>query len=147
MSWEDDIDDHDENHRFPGLAEIDWNALPNALASLQMFDDPYLRMQATNIGIVDQFLTGLEYQVLQEQFKDDKDPSGLFFLNAQSQMWMFSTYELLRTWRGRVRETMKMLDERRIQHRIEELKKDKGNLPWLCPRRGGDLVTAPVLCC
>ncbi|TDQ19821.1 hypothetical protein DEV91_12413 [Phyllobacterium brassicacearum] len=33
-------------------------------------------MQATNLGIVDQFLTQLEFQVLEESFKDDKDPSG-----------------------------------------------------------------------
>ena len=35
-----------------------------------------MRMQATNLGIVDQFLTQLEFQVLEESFKDDKDPSG-----------------------------------------------------------------------
>ncbi len=104
MDDDDNDFDREESRRVPGPDEIDWNALRSSLTSLQMFDDPYMGMQATNLGIVDQFLTDLEFQVLQESIKDDSDPSGMFFLNAQSQMWMFSAYELLRTWRQRIRD-------------------------------------------
>lgn len=118
--------DCDEGRRVPKWDEIDWNALRNALTSLQMFDDPYIRMQATNLGIVDQFLTGLEFKVLEESFQDDRDLSGMIFLNAQSQMWMFSAYELLRTWRQRIRETQDLLKTGKLQARIDELLKDQG---------------------
>lgn len=121
-----DDEDHDLDRSIPRPDEINWSALRTALSSLQMFDDPYLQMQTTNLGIVDQFLTEIEYSVLEESFKDDKDPSGMFFLGAQSQMWMFSAYELLRTWRGRVRDTLKLLKEGEIQRRIDELLKDQG---------------------
>lgn len=127
-SMEDDEDDfdHDEGRRVPGPDEIDWSALRSALTSLQLFDDPYMAMQATNLGIVDQFLTGLEFQVLQESFQDDRDISGMMFLNAQSQMWMFSAYELLRTWRQRIRETLDLLNTGELHVRIDELLKDQG---------------------
>src|SRR5690606_22002518 len=108
----------DEERRVPKLDEIDWSALRSALTSLQMFDDPYMQMQATNLGIVDQFLTDLEYKVLQESFQDDRDISGMIFLNAQSQMWMFSAYELLRTWRQRIRETLDLLNTGKLHGRI-----------------------------
>lgn len=118
--------DHSEELQVPAPDEIDWNALPNALASLQLFDDPYLRMQATNLGIVDQFITQLEYQVLEENFLDAPDISGLAFLNAQSQMWIFSAYELLRTWRGRVKDVIKWYDNGGLQVKIDALAKQEG---------------------
>lgn len=118
--------DYDKDRRVLGPNEIDWSALRGALTSLQMLDEPYLGMQATNLGIVDQFLTGLEFQVLQESFQDNRDVGGMMFLNAQSQMWMFSAYELLRTWRQRIRETLDLLNTGGLQGRIEELLKDQG---------------------
>jgi len=118
--------DHNEERRVPTLDEIDWSALRSALTSLQMFDDPFMQMQATNLGIIDQFLTDLEFKVLRESFQDDRDISGMMFLNAQSQMWMFSAYELLRTWRQRIRETLDLLNTGKLQERIDELLKDQG---------------------
>jgi hypothetical protein len=118
--------DRDEDRRVPKSDEIDWSALRSALTTLQMFDDPYLRMQATNLGIVDQFLTDLEFKVLTESFRDDRDISGMVFLNAQSQMWMFSAYELLRTWRQRITETLHLLETGKLQGRIDDLLKDQG---------------------
>lgn len=123
---EDDNFDDDEEHPVPNPDKIDWNALRSGLTSLQLFDDPYMGMQATNLGLVDQFLTRLEYQVLEESFKDDRDNSGLFFLNAQTQMWMFSAYELLRTWRQRIREAQDLLTAGKMQARIDELVADQG---------------------
>lgn len=118
--------DQDEDRQVAKPDEIDWGALRRALTTLQMFDDPYLRMQATNLGIVDQFLTDLESTMLRESFQDDRDISGMIFLNAQSQMWMFSAYELLRTWRQRIRETTALLKAGKLQGRIDELLQDQG---------------------
>jgi hypothetical protein len=118
--------DSDEERGVSKWDEIDWGALRSALTSLQMFDDPYMQMQATNLGIVDQFLTDLEFRVLQESFQDDRDISGMIFLNAQSQMWMFSAYELLRTWRQRIRETLDLLNTGKLHGRIDELVKNQG---------------------
>ncbi|MBA8908810.1 hypothetical protein [Aminobacter ciceronei] len=124
---DDDHDfDDDEERCVPKLDEIDWSALRSALTSLQMFNDPYLQMQATNLGIVDQFLTELEFQVLEESFKDDRDIGSMMFLNAQSQMWMFSAYELLRTWRQRIREPLDLLSAGKVPSRIDELLRDQG---------------------
>ncbi|OWU68264.1 hypothetical protein ATO2_12880 [Roseovarius sp. 22II1-1F6A] len=116
---------HGDERRVLKPEEIDWSALPSALISLQMFDDPYMRMQATNLGLVDQFLTGLEFEVLRENFKDDRDLSSIFFLNAQSQMWMFSVYELLRTWRQLINDTLQLLEKGTLQDRIDELRQDQ----------------------
>ncbi len=58
---EDDYAD-EPSYRAPG--EIGWHELPQALSSLYLLgDDLYLRLQVTNIGIVDQFITDLEYHV------------------------------------------------------------------------------------
>jgi hypothetical protein len=118
--------DRDEERSALNRASIDWSALRSALTSLQMFDDPYMQMQATNLGIIDQFLTDLESKVLQENFRDNRDMSGMIFLNAQSQMWMFSAYELLRTWRQRIREALDLLRTDKLQGRIDELQENQG---------------------
>ncbi len=135
---EDDFD-HDQDRLPPVPDAIDWEALRRALSSLQMFDDPYMQMQANNIGVVDQFLTNLEQTVLQESFQDQRDRSKLFFLNAQSQMWMFSTYELLRTWRQRVRDTLKLIETGKLKERVDELLKEQGF------RHSGMLIRAQQL--
>ena len=121
-----ETDFEDDGDFIPEREEVDWNALRSALWSLSMFDDLYMRMQATNLGIVDNFLTGLEYQVLEEQFQDRPDKSGQYFLNAQSQMWLFSTYELLRTWRGRVKDALKWQSNGVLQQQIEKLREGSG---------------------
>jgi len=68
----------------------------NALRSLPLFDDLYLKMQAQNLGIVDGFLRDIESET------DAENTSNLVFLSAFSQLWIFGLYELLRTWRQRV---------------------------------------------
>lgn len=121
-----DDDRYYPDDQIPTLEGVDSNSLPAALRSLQMFDDPYLSMQATNLGIVDEFITDLEVKVAREIFLDDADLSLMPFLNAQSQMWMFSAYELLRTWRARANEPHRLLKENRVQARLFELRKDEG---------------------
>lgn len=103
-------------------AEIDWGELPRALRSLEMFDDPFLSTQAFNIGIVDEYLTRLEFDVLEACFQDEYDKTGQFLLNAQTQMWLFAVYELLRTWRQRCRETLSAIKTGTIEERVEKLR-------------------------
>ena len=86
--------------------------LARALQDLPLLgDDVYLRMQATNLGFVDDFLVDLETQLLKEYRALDKTPlDSAAFLSALSQLWIFGVYELLRTWRQRVRDALSLAD-------------------------------------
>lgn len=99
-----------DSYRDP--AAIQSFELINALTGLELFgDDPYLRMQAVNVAIVDIFLMQLESQVLAKLHGEERTPvPEAAFLSAQSQMWIFAIYELLRTWRQRVRDVQKWSD-------------------------------------
>ena len=63
-----DHEDFDQTYDGPSYRpsqEIGVSELRSALAQLQLFgDDPYLRMQAFNLATVDQFVMGLETDVL-----------------------------------------------------------------------------------
>jgi len=50
----------------------------------------------------------LEEQVLAKLFHEERTPMETMFLSAQSQMWIFAAYEILRTWRQRAREVLKL---------------------------------------
>src|SRR5258706_2878011 len=79
----------------------------DALSSLPLFDDIYLKMQATNLDVVDDFLEQQEHQLLEELFEQERTPIPItVFVTALSQMWGFAVYELMRTWRQRVRDSL-----------------------------------------
>ncbi|MDA2939156.1 hypothetical protein MYX75_12955, partial [Acidobacteria bacterium AH-259-A15] len=80
-------------------------SLANALHSLPLFDDLYLRMQGRNLEIVNQFLGDIEAEA------DEKNLPELALLSAFSQLWIFGLYELLRTWKQRVRSVVVFGDE------------------------------------
>jgi hypothetical protein len=62
-------------------------------------DDAFLRMQAFNLSLVDHFVMRLELQLHRARFNEEKGLGGdTAFLSAQTQMWIFAVYELLRTW-------------------------------------------------
>ncbi len=86
--------------------------LARALRDLPLLgDDLYLRMQATNLGFVDAFLVDLESRLLREYRALDRTPlDSAAFASALSQLWIFGVYELLRTWRQRVREAVSLAD-------------------------------------
>ncbi len=88
-------------------------SLVEAIQSLPVLDDePYLYMQVMNLGIVDEFLVGLEKQLLQEYMEIEKTPlPDALLVSALSQQWIFAVYELLRTWRQRCREVILFSDE------------------------------------
>ncbi len=68
-------------------------------------DDMHLRMQATNLGLVDEVLRQGETDLLRAYMESEKTPMPeAVFMSAQSQLWIFGLYELLRTWRQRAAE-------------------------------------------
>ena len=107
--------------------EIDRHDLRNALSGLQVFDDDlYLRMQAFNLGIIDQFIMEIEYKVLKRIFEDERTPSEAYFLSAQSQMWIFAAYELMRTWRQRAKDILKWSDNGGLETKLKVYETDIG---------------------
>jgi hypothetical protein len=73
--------------------------------TLHLFDDVFLSMQGQNVMLVDFYLRDLEHNLLIELVRLEKTPfDSAVFVSAISQMWIFAAYELLRTWRQRVRD-------------------------------------------
>jgi hypothetical protein len=81
-----------------------------------------MQSQAHNLTIVDHFITGLEYKVLNEWFATDRTPSETYFLSAQSQMWIFAAYELLRTWRERMKDLIKWTESGGLEVKLKALR-------------------------
>jgi len=71
---------------------------------LPLFDDLFLSMQGQNIMLIDFYLRDLERDLLRKLFEIERTPSETFFVSALSQMWIFAVYELLRTWRQRIKD-------------------------------------------
>src|SRR5688500_9927863 len=85
--------------------------LHNVLRELPLLDEVFLGMQALNIHLVDGYLEQLEAELLQEYIERERTPTeSALFVSALSQMWVFATYELLRTWRQRVRDVLRWAD-------------------------------------
>lgn len=120
------VDGGDPSYRSPEA--IATYELTEALQSLYLLgDDLYSRLQVANVGIVDQFIMGLEYHVLRRLIDEERTPiDDATFLNAQSQMWIFATYELLRTWKQRAEAVLKLAKSNQLAPRIAELEKDLG---------------------
>ncbi len=126
-------DNHFENHEDAGddaseyadLEDIDFNGLHKALLQLKCFGgDPFLSSQIFGLGYVDQFITRLEYQVLRDKFYEEKvclEDSVL--LSAQSQMWIFAIYEILRTWRQRVKKMLRLASDSKLESELAKLEK------------------------
>lgn len=120
-----DEDQHDEIPYLP-RDSIKPGQLREALSNLKFLgDDPFLRMQAVNLDIVDQFLTDLEYRVLRALHQEERTPPNAFFLNAQSQMWIFAAYELIRTWDERAKDIIKWAKNGGLQHKLAHLQAEQ----------------------
>lgn len=123
----DEIEDHDAD--LPPYRErgsIAPYELVQALSSLRLMDNPYLSMQVHNLAIVDQFIMELEEQVLQKLWANERTPPETMFLSAQSQMWIFAAYELMRTWREIAKDVLKLHKNGGLQLKIDALKKPQG---------------------
>ena len=122
-----EYDEEPDTPRYDSLEEIDFMALPRSLANLHFFwDDMFLRSQAHNVALVDRFLTEFEYQNLRAYFQEERTPRETYFLLAQSQMWIFAVYELLRTWDQRVRDILKWHTNSGLEAKLKYLKEQSG---------------------
>lgn len=120
--------DTEDAPRYLAQEEIEPMGLARALTSLHILgEDTFMQMQAHNLDVVDQFLTDLEYTTLREYFETERTPASAHFLSAQSQMWIFAIYELLRTWQERCKNIVKWAENGGLQHKLEALRaRDNG---------------------
>jgi hypothetical protein len=113
-------------------------SLATALQSLLLLgDDPYLRMQAFNLGVVSQILDDMEHQLLIEYIEQEGTPATAIVVSAISQLWIFGLYELLRTWRQRANQILKFgkevealsksAREVEIAKRVEKARRDSAD--------------------
>lgn len=80
--------------------------------SIPLCDDLWLGMQVRNIAIVDlSIIRDIEAQALAAYMERERTPTDILLpLSALSQMWIFSVYEFLRTWRQRAQEILKVAE-------------------------------------
>jgi len=116
-----------------------------ALRSLVVLrEDPFLSMQASNLGLVDTLIVDIEDQVLREYMETDRTPMPTAAMaSALSQLWIFGVYELLRTSRQRMKEIIdftsqinSLSDEERLQRvaeRREDIQARSADLDWVEP--------------
>jgi hypothetical protein len=81
--------------------------------AVPLCEDVWLGMQLRNIAIVDLVvLRDIEQQAVQSYFEHDRvDGNTLMLLSATSQMWVFSLYEFMRTWRSKAKHILKAAAE------------------------------------
>jgi hypothetical protein len=129
MRDEPDADDHDPvTEGFRERGSIAWYELTDGLSALHLFgSDAFLRMQANNLAVVDQFIMDLEADLLATYLRDERTPMDqAMFLSAQSQMWIFAAYELMRTWRQKAKDVLKLHANGGLKLKAESLEKNQG---------------------
>lgn len=77
-------------------------------SEIPLCDDLWLGMQVRNVALVDfSFLRPIEADAASAYMERERTPTEILLpLSALSQMWIFSLYEFLRTWRQRAREIL-----------------------------------------
>lgn len=82
-------------------------------SKIPLCDDLWLGMQARNIAMVDfGVLRGIEADAAKAYIERERTPSDILLpLSALSQMWIFSVYEFLRTWRQRAKEILETAEK------------------------------------
>lgn len=127
---DDDLNEYgDQEDDFPRRAEeIHAHELTQTLTNLTLIGtDPYLSMQAWNIALIDKWLLDREAEFAPNMIGDDRIGIDLLsFMNAQSQMWMFALFELLRTWRARAKDVIKWAENGGLPAKIEHLLSKNG---------------------
>ncbi len=124
----DDHHDYEEYDEIPykGWKDLDFSIITMGLKQLPFFkDDPYLGMQAMNVGVVDSVITEYEYALLREWFEIEKTPTeSAMAVSAMSQMWIYGLYEVLRMWRDRRFQFHKLHDNGSIDLKISGMSDD-----------------------
>lgn len=72
----------------------------------------------------------LEISTLRQSFSDDRVSfEDSLFLSAQTQMWIFAAYELLRTWRGRAKKLIALSKTGGLDAKIAALNVEQKHAP------------------
>ena len=92
--------------------EPDARAFVDALQSLPTVrDDFYLHSQIFSLGVVASLIEQQETAMMRSYWVDDKVPADVFLVvSALSQIWVLGVYEVLRTWRQRLRSILAFVD-------------------------------------
>lgn len=94
----------DDADPYVGFDSIDFSQTLAVMRELVFFDDVFLNMQAINVAVIDPMITQAELSLLREWFEIERTPlESAMQVSALSQMWVFALYELLRTWRERIK--------------------------------------------
>lgn len=121
------IDDDDEHPRFRAISDIGTSDLYDALLTLAGFaENHFLKMQASHLCLVDNVLNGLEDAVLKGQVAPEFPRDKLALATALSPMWIYAAYELMRTWRQRCEEVIKLQENGGFDYKAGHLEKDLG---------------------
>ncbi|WP_139792969.1 hypothetical protein [Pseudophaeobacter leonis] len=82
-------------------------------STIPLCDDLWFGMQVRNIAIVDfTVLRGIESEAAQAFIERERTPTDILLpLSALSQMWIFSVYEFLRTWRQRAKQIIEAAEK------------------------------------
>lgn len=104
-------DDLDEEKFTDTGVPNDFNVIAWA-GNLPLSDDLWLRMQAQNIAVVDiAIIRPMELEMLRAYGREERIGELSMPLSALSQMWIFSLYEFLRTWRRRAEQILEIADQ------------------------------------
>lgn len=157
------FDDYEDEELPRFHEEIEAHELVAALTGLTLLgDDLAMRSQAFNIAMVDKFIMELEMNYLRSHFNDDvgRQPGTAAFLSAQTEMWIFAAYELMRSWRERAKLSIKLAENgglgAKISHLLARPPWDHGSLmvarqltrvrdePEILPRIRDDLLRSHI---
>lgn len=139
------FDDDYEHDRDDGESYLDPDLIPQyalaeALKSLTLFStDLNLVSQAMNLTIIDEFVMDLEYDYLRAKFNETSNPYHSIFLSAQSQMWIFSAYELLRTWIQKAKIYAHCANNSGLHQKLEHLKRDRGYVNYTAIQKASEV--------
>jgi hypothetical protein len=79
---------------------------------IPLCDDTWLGMQAQHIAAVEiGIIRPLELHTARTIFAEEPYADVMMALNGVSQMWLFSLYEFLRTWRQRATQLLQLADQ------------------------------------
>ena len=101
-----ETDDHAGPRRAEDIGPTELTAALNSLAGFS--DNPWLVMQGQQLELIDNVLNGMEREVLRHMLDDDRPVETIALLTALSPMWIYAAYELLRTWRQRCDEVVRL---------------------------------------
>ncbi|WP_194289336.1 MULTISPECIES: hypothetical protein [Pseudomonas] len=139
------IDDDYEHDRDYAPSYLDPDQIPQyalgeALKSLTLFStDMNLVSQAMNLTIIDEFVMDLEYDYLRAKFNETSNPYDSIFLSAQSQMWIFSAYEVMRTWIDKAKGYVKTAKNSGLHLKLKDLKRDRGYVNYTALQKADEV--------